>query len=249
RDNISRTPGRWDADLQKAVFVTENGKLRAEVSATQAEVFDENGTRLFELQRTHRHSPTLEAAAPEGAVVLFDGQTNRFPNSRVSEEGWLMEGASSKPAFQDGHLHLEFYLPYMPDARGQGRANSGVYLQSRYEVQVLDSFGLEGADNECGGLYKTSRPRENLCFPPLVWQTYDIDFTAARFDASGNKTANARISVTQNGVLIQDDVELPSVTGGAKLPETAAPGPLFLQNHGNPVRFRNIWFSEKKPTE
>ena len=246
RDTISRTPGTWDEALGKAVFVAENNKLRAEVGADIAEVFDGEGTRLFELQRVHRESPTLGAEPPEGALVLFNGSDiNRFPGSTVTEEGWLKEGILSEPKFEDFTIHIEFRLPYMPSARGQARGNSGIYLQGRYEVQMLDSFALEGVDNECGGIYKTARPNENMCFPPLAWQTYDIDFTAARFDGSGNKSANAKITVRHNGVVIHEDLEIPEPTGGAREKGEQGPGPIFLQNHGNPVRYRNIWVVEK----
>ena len=132
----------------------------------------------------------------------------------------------------------------MPQSTGQARGNSGVYVQSRYEVQVLDSFGLEGKDNECGGIYKVGKPKLNMCYPPLSWQTYDIDFAAAKYDSAGKKTANARISVEHNGVLIHDNVELPGHTAG-RSKEGPTPEPLFLQNHGNPVAYRNIWVLEK----
>jgi hypothetical protein len=129
----------------------------------------------------------------------------------------------------------------MPRARGQGRGNSGVYLADQYEVQVLDSFGLEGYDNECGGIYKAARPLVNMCFPPLSWQTYDIDFRVARFTPDGKtKKENAFATVRHNGVPIHYNLELKSATpGGHRADEH--PGPIFLQDHGNPVRFRNIW--------
>lgn len=246
RAAVTRSVGRRDDTTGKVVFESPDKQLRAEVTADLAEVFDGQGTRIFELIRAHRTSPTEDAPPPAGATVLFDGKgINRFPGSRVTEDGLLMEGVTSEEKFQDFTAHIEFRLPFMPDARGQARGNSGIYLQHRYEVQMLDSFGLEGKDNECGGLYKISAPRENLCFPPLTWQTYDIDFTAAKFDAKGQKTAPARITVKHNGIVIQDNVELPGPTGGAKLPDDASPGPIHLQNHGNPVRYRNIWVLPK----
>lgn len=164
----------------------------------------------------------------------------------MTDDGLLMQGATSKAKFQSYTLHLEFQLPYMPAARGQGRGNSGCYAQGRYEVQILDSFGLDGLNNECGGIYSVKAPGVNMCFPPLAWQTYDIDFTAAKYDSDGKKTADAKLTVKHNGVEIHKDVSIPKTTTAAPVAEGPEPGPLYLQDHGNPVRFRNIWVVEKK---
>jgi hypothetical protein len=179
--------------------------------------------------------------------VLFDGSTaDKFEGGRMTEDGLLMEGATSKQKFQSFRLHLEFRLPFQPFDRGQGRGNSGFYAQGRYEVQILDSFGLKGEDNECGGIYRVARPAVNMCYPPLAWQTYDVEFTAARFK-DGKKVANARMTVRHNGVVIHEDVEIPATTVAAPVGrEGPEPGPVYLQDHGNPVRFRNIWVVETK---
>lgn len=195
-----------------------------------------------ELVRIERESPTLGKEPPEGAVVLFDGSsTDAWAEGRMTDEGLLREGAVSEQGFGDHLLHVEFLLPYRPKARGQRRGNSGVYLQGRYEVQMLDSFGLQGRHDECGGIYGVAAPLVNMCYPPLQWQTYDIEFKAARFDGDGNKTEPARMTVHHNGVLVHDDVELPGSTAASRLQEGPEPGPVYLQNHGNPVRYRNVW--------
>ena len=170
--------------------------------------------------------------------------STNFEGAVLTPDKWLTHECSSKQAFGDHKLHLEFCPPFKPLARGQARGNSGVYVQSRYEVQVLDSFGLEGENNECGGIYSIAKPIVNMCYPPLTWQTYDIEFTAAHYE-NDKKVKNARITVIHNGVKVLDDVELPKATPG-RIDEGPAPAPLFLQGHGNPVVFRNIWVVEKK---
>ena len=162
----------------------------------------------------------------------------------MSRDKNLMSEATSKQKFGDYRLHVEFRLSYMPNARGQGRSNSGVYLHDCYEIQVLDSFGLEGKDNECGGFYQLRQPDVNMCYPPLTWQTYDVEFTAPKYQ-DGKKTANARVTVKHNGVVIHPDFELARNTPGRQK-EGPAPRPLYLQGHGNKVEFRNIWLVEEK---
>lgn len=199
------------------------------------------------LEKVVRKSPTLGARPPKNAKILFDGKDhNDFAADRVTEDGLLMEGVTSRTTFRDCTLHLEFMLPFEPKGRGQDRGNSGCYMQGRYEVQILDSFGLEGRNNEAGGIYEVSDPMVNMCFPPMSWQTYDIEFAAPKFDAAGRKTQNARMSVRFNGVLVQKDVEIPGPTRAAINKESPEPGPLYLQDHSHPVRFRNIWIVEKK---
>lgn len=208
----------------------------------QAAVFASGGRELGTLALIHRESPTMGAAPPPGATVLFSGKdTGQFTGGKLAPDGTLLGGVLTKMPVRDFYLHLEFRTPYMPQARGQGRGNSGVYIQQRYEVQILDSFGLAGANNECGGLYKQAAPASNMCLPPLAWQTYDIWFTAARWASDGKtKLRNARITVLHNGVPIHSRREISAKTGGGKV-EGPQDFPINLQDHGNPVTFRNIW--------
>lgn len=198
------------------------------------------------LAKVMRKSPTLGAKPPEGAIVLFDGKEKNDFNKKATDDGLLPQGVTSKQKFGSCTVHLEFLLPFEPKGRGQGRGNSGIYVQGRYEVQILDSFGLAGKNNEAGGIYTISDPAVNMCFPPLSWQTYDIEFTAAEFDAAGKKTKSARMTVKHNGVLVQDNVELTKTTTAAPNgKEGAEPGAIHLQDHGHPVRFQNVWVVPK----
>jgi hypothetical protein len=205
----------------------------------------------FTLKKVVRKSPTLGEKPPAGALVLFDGtNTDEWKGGRLDKEHGILNTDSkdivSKRNFNNYTVHLEFMLPFRPDARGQGRANSGFYQVDLYEVQVLDSFGLEGKNNECGGIYSKTAPKVNMCLPPLVWQTYDVEFTNAVADAGGKKTQNARISVKHNGVVIHDNVEIDGTTHGGREGPEGTPGPFKLQGHGNPLQYRNIWVVEKK---
>ena len=195
------------------------------------------------LKRVVRKSPTLGRKPHEGALVLFDGKNaDQWEKGRI-EGGLLLEGTRSKHKFGSHQLHIEFQIPFQPQDRGQGRGNSGIYVQGRYEVQMLDSFGLAGKNNECGGIYEVRDPNINMCLPPLQWQTYDIEFMAAKFDDNGKLTPPAKMTVYHNGVLVHKNVPMPRdrSTRAAPLKPGPAPGPVFLQNHGCPVRYRNIW--------
>jgi hypothetical protein len=206
--------------------------------------------KAIELKRTVRTSPTLGAKPASGALVLFDGTgTDEFDRGRLDKEHGILntDGTDivTKKKFLNYTVHCEFMLPYRPDARGQGRGNSGFYMVDLYEVQILDSFGLDGKNNECGGIYTRNEPKVNACLPPLQWQTYDIDFTSA-VQENGKKVKNARITAKLNGIVIHDDADIAGVTGGARKEPEGTPGVLRLQGHGNPLQFRNIWIVEKK---
>jgi len=243
----------WNGELKhESDGVLKDGAVELKTGDISAVVRDgvltisSNGGTLGELKKTLRQSPTIGEKPPAGAIVLFDGTTAASFEGGKLDGDVLVQGVSSKQKFQDFTLHLEFLLSYMPTAGGQGRANSGCYAQGRYEVQILDSFGLSGEHNECGGIYSVKKPDVNMCFPPLSWQTYDIDFVAAKYDDAGKKTADARMTVKHNGEVIHNNVAVPKATTAAPVAEGKEPGPLYLQDHGNPIRFRNIWVVEKK---
>ena len=219
-------------------------KFSGKISGKTMTISGDDKTEL-QLKHTLRHSSTEGAKPPAGATVLFDGTTaENFEHGTLLKDKNLLSEATSKQKFSDYTLHVELRLSYMPFAREQARSNSGVYLHDCYEIQVLDSFGLEGEDNECGGFYQLRKPDVNLCFPPLTWQTYDVKFTAPKY-TDGKKVANAKVEVRHNGVVIHPEFELPHATPGRE-DEGPAPRPIYLQGHGNKVEFRNIWVVEKK---
>ncbi len=203
-----------------------------------------------------RMRPTDGMACPAGGIQLLGpgSETLRAWRSRKGgtaaipwkfQHGVLQAVPDSgdietRRTFANFRLHLEFKVNSGRHP-GQDNGNSGVYLQKRYEVQILNSFGMPNLRNdECGALYRFKAPDANACRPHGRWQTYDIEFRAPKWSPAGKKLANARISVFQNGIRIQDRVELTRKTGAGEA-EGPAPGPILLQEHGNPVQFRNIW--------
>lgn len=211
----------------------------------------------FRLTKANRKSPTLGAKPPENAIVLFDGtNTAEWDNGKRVEERLLGVGTTSKRNFGSVFIHMEFRCPFMPTARGMQRGNSGIYVKNEWEVQIIDSFAWHHENRKferlskfgrCGGIHEMVAPRINMSFPPLSWQTYDIDFVMAKYDDAGKKLSPALMTVKHNGILIHDRYVVPPVPPGRPLAQTQERqrGPIFLQDHGNPVRFRNIWVIER----
>lgn len=243
----------------------EDGVLAFNEQGYQGEIRDgkftgarRTGKMTFEMTKFVYEPPTLGATPPEGAKVLFDGTNfDAWDNAN----GWLLtdDGAMmvtpdagdlvSKEKFKDLQMHIEFRTPFQPKERGQGRGNSGVFVQDVYEIQVLDSFGLEGYFDECGALYKVSAPYVNAALPPTHWQTYDITYRAARFNDDGSVKEYPRMTVLHNGYVIQKDQEIPQITAWKEnerlQPPPTEPGLIKLQSHGSHyVQYRNIWVIE-----
>jgi hypothetical protein len=200
-------------------------------------------------------------APPADAVVLFDGtdlaqwEADSGPARWKVDSGFVevVGGTGSihtKLGFGDCQLHIEWMAPTPPRGDGQERGNSGVYLMSHYEVQVLDSYDNPTyPDGQAAAVYGQYPPLVNASRPPGVWQSYDIVFHRPRFDTRGKVLRPARLTVLHNGILVQDDVPLSGPTAHERRPPYAAHAdalPLLLQDHGDPVRYRNIWVRSLK---
>ena len=264
---------RAQEDLSKPVITTETRK--GEDGKDVLYMFID-GIKVHELDTSKQPLPPVVApgepagffAPPADATVLFDGSekalTENWTDTKGGPSGWkVVDGAlesvkkagyiQTKQSFGSCQLHIEWAAPVKVEGDGQGRGNSGVFLMGTYEVQVLDSFeNVTYADGQAGSLYGRSKPLVNVCRKPGEWQSYDIIFHRPLFDEAGKVTRRATFTVLHNGVLIQDHVVLSGGTGWmgphAASEYKAHPDqlPFALQDHGNPVRFRNVWIRELK---
>ena len=194
------------------------------------------------------------SSPPSGAVVVFDGKgLNGWSRRDGGTPKWEVQGGylevvpgtgdiQSEQVFGDADIHVEFWIPYMPDKHGQDRGNSGVYIQGLYEVQILDSW--ENPTYFAGGagaLYRQIEVKQNASLPPEHWQAFDIRFQAPRTDSTGRVTEKGTITVVHNGVPVIEGGRFERPTGAEGRKKPHSPGPLRLQDHGSRVRFRNIW--------
>lgn len=228
-------------------------------ASLRAQITDPKATEVWSPE-PRLVTPGEGTKPPSDAIVLFDGKNlDHFISLKDSSAAkWdVADGAmtvkpetgniATKQSFGDCQLHIEFREPSVVKGEGQGRGNSGIFLQSRYELQVLDCYNNKTYSNgQTGSIYKQSIPLVNVCRKPGEWQSYDILYTAPRFNADGMLVAPAHVTVLQNGVLIQYNTEIKGTTEYIGLPKNIAHGkaPIQLQDHGNLVSYRNIWIRE-----
>jgi len=265
RTLLHRGPTVFSAVAQRVGdrLVFANEQCKGEITPDRIHGFYRywDGWAEFELEPFALKSPSLGAEPVADATVLFDGSSvdgwktwhgkQEGPPARIVDGALqIIPAAKGKPdnsinslaRFRDVFLHIEFRTEYEPSNRGQGRSNSGVFFQSSDEIQVLDSFGLNGYWDECGAIYRVAAPQTNLCLPPLQWQTYDAVYRAPRVSETGDLLEPAWITVYQNGYRIHHRQAIPARMTPARLANI--PGPISLQDHSHPIRYRNIWALE-----
>ena len=254
-----------ESPLELVGFIGDNGKLHligpgVDAMLTPGGTMEMRAPQQLSLKRV-AVGKVSDKPIPEGAIVLL-GKDSKDLSAFRSLEGrkgtWKLDtngvvesappGAGSLTTaenYTDLQIYLEFRVPYNAEALGQMRGNSGIIIANLYEVQILDSFGLDPKENEAGGVYHVAPPSLNMAAPPLEWQSYFIDFTAPRYDDSGKKIQNARVSVWHNGVKIQDNTEIPYKTSNMKPDFMQGAQPTSIQEHSNRIQFRNIWVLPK----
>ncbi|MCV2458524.1 DUF1080 domain-containing protein [Streptomyces sp. ICN988] len=242
RQTLLPSTGDWDTWSTR----TESVRLRAGHNTVSYRYdLGDTGHVNLDLITVHRQGARVAlfdgTAASQEQWQHTDGRKAAWPLTEERSMEVCCGDIRTKDAYQDFRLHLEFRVPLLPDdVTGQDRGNSGIYLQDRYELQILDSYGDTTPDtNEAGAIYLKKAPDTNAATAPETWQTYDIVFRAARFDENGAKTADARVTVVWNGRTVHDDVALDGPTAAGRA-ETPAAGAIRLQDHGNKVRFRDI---------
>lgn len=235
--------GEWEGTWTGLI---EKGRLTARA--------EDKKDVYMDLKFKVRKSPTAGLAPPDKAIVLLPFKPGTPPSlDEWTNQNWipLPDGSmqvlrgSTRTVRKIGaaRIHLEFCTPYLPHRFSQGRGNSGVYFNGSYEVQVLDSFGWEAMDNLCGGIYKAAVPDDRYApLPPLCWQTYDVTILPARVDFNGKVIQHPLITVLHNGIPIHTKISPQKPTPGSISKNHAIRGPMLLQDHGNPVKFRNIWY-------
>jgi hypothetical protein len=256
--------GRIEGDRVLVSGYAGGHEWEGEISKQHLRVNKRGYGGVFEMKRVMKKSPTEGAPPPADAIVLLASTPGQAPAlDEWKDPDWVTTAdgimhkhtadparpdagrrdISTKREFRNVRLHVEFRIPYEPDQREQARGNSGVILADRYEVQVLDSYGIVSGTGDCAGIYSVAPPRVNAAFPPLSWQTYDITFYAPKLDEAGKLVRAPRFTVIWNGVKVHENQTTPTPTGDANRPNAAA-GPLRIQDHGNLVYYRNIWIEE-----
>lgn len=233
-----------------AISITGQAQERPTLDPKLTEVWDPVPAKI---------TPGENNAPPSDAIILFDGKDlNEWTNSKGAAAEWIVEDGAmtvksrtgeirTRQKFGDFQLHIEWRTPSEVKGEGQGRGNSGIFMMGKYELQVLDSYESKTYSNgQAGSIYKQSVPLVNACKGPGEWQTYDVIFMAPVFTEKGTLKTPARITVLHNGVLIQNNYELKGPTEFNRIPmyEAHGKGSLTLQDHGNPVSYRNIWVRE-----